>query len=132
MASNNLPDNDSRCLLLVEDEHQQRETLVMLFESEGYRVHATDSAETALELLSKTAPDLVVTDVKLIGMDGFTFFEKVRSGQAAEKIPFIFMTAYNDAGTIERVKQFGSVEYITKPFDLEDLLRIVRERSLPS
>ena len=110
----------------------QRETLVMLFESEGYRVHATDSAETALELLTKIRPDLIVTDVKLTGMDGLSLFEKVRLDPASGRIPFIFMTAYNDAGTIEKVKGFGQVEYITKPFDLEDLLRLVRERSFPA
>lgn len=131
METNDLHESASPCLLLVEDEHQQRETLVMLFESEGYRVHATDSAEVAMELLAKRKPDLVVTDVKLTGMDGITFFERVRGGGNGHTIPFIFMTAYNDLDTIERVKGHGMVEYITKPFDLEELIRLVRERSTP-
>lgn len=118
----------TKFLILVEDEPDQRETLVMLFENEGYRVSATDSAEAAIELLSEQRPDLVVTDVKLTGMDGITFFEKVRqTGRNGETIPFIFMTAYNDSRAIEKVKRFGNVEYITKPFNLEDLLSLIRE-----
>jgi CheY-like chemotaxis protein len=119
-------------LLIVEDEPQQRETLNTLFTAEGYSVRATDSAEKAMELLKSDRPDLVVTDVKLLGMDGISFFEEVRRGEARNPIPFIFMTAYNDLAAIERVKSFGSVEYITKPFDLEKLISLVRSRSRKS
>src|SRR3972149_7051405 len=89
-------------LLIVEDEPQQRDTLDMLFTSEGYSVRSTDSAEKALEMLTASRPDLVVTNVKLLGMDGFSFFEAVRGRGGARPIPFIFMTAYNDPAAIER------------------------------
>jgi CheY-like chemotaxis protein len=116
-------------LLIVEDEPQQRETLAMLFEGEGYSVRATDSAETALAILATHRPDVVVTDVKLTGQkDGISFFEAVRNREDGRHIPFIFMTAYNDAAAIERVKKMGSVDYITKPFNLEDLIALVRAR----
>lgn len=116
-------------LLIVEDEPQQRETLAMLFEGEGYSVRATESAETALDILRHNRPHLVVTDVKLTGMDGITFFESVRKGEEGKDIPFIFITAYNDTAAIARIKTMGAVEYITKPFNLEDLIRLVREKS---
>jgi two-component system OmpR family response regulator len=115
-------------LLIVEDEPQQRETLAMLFEGEGYSVRATDSAETALSILATHRPNIVVTDVKLTGQDGISFFETVRGREDGRDIPFIFMTAYNDSSEIERVKKMGSVEYITKPFNLEDLIALVRTR----
>lgn len=127
---NDLDDESaSTRLLIVEDEPQQRESLAMLFEGEGYQVRATDSAETALQILHNNRPHLVVTDVKLTGMDGITFFESVRSGEHGKDIPFIFITAYNDAAAIARIKTMGSVEYITKPFNLEDLIKLVREIS---
>jgi CheY-like chemotaxis protein len=124
------PDNDDAAprLLIVEDEPQQRETLAMLFEGEGYNVRATESAETAMEILAVHRPDLVVTDVKLTGLDGISFFENVRNTEDGRDIPFIFMTAYNDVAAIERVKKMGSVDYITKPFNLEDLIALVRAR----
>jgi DNA-binding response OmpR family regulator len=115
-------------LLIVEDEPQQRETLAMLFEGEGFNVRATDSAETALHILDTHRPHIVVTDVKLPGMDGITFFENVRSRVDGKHIPFIFMTAYNDVAAIERVKKMGSVDYITKPFNLEELITLVKAR----
>jgi CheY-like chemotaxis protein len=89
-------DDSSPRLLIVEDEPQQRETLAMLFEGEGFNVRATDSAETALDILATHRPSLVVTDVKLTGLDGISFFEIVRSREGGRHIPFIFMTAYND------------------------------------
>lgn len=124
-------DNDAAGmrLLIVEDEPQQRETLAMLFEGEGYSVRATDSAEAALGIIATHRPHLVVTDVKLTGLDGISFFENVRAMEAGRSIPFIFMTAYNDVDAIERVKKMGSVDYITKPFNLEDLITLVRARS---
>ena len=122
--------NETR-LLIVEDEPQQRETLAMLFEGEGYSVRATGSAEAAIDIFRTTRPHIVVTDVKLLGMDGISFFESVRGTDAGRNTPFIFMTAYNDKAAIDRVKQMGSVDYITKPFDLEVLITLVRERSRP-
>ncbi len=130
MTNQNADSNFTK-LLIVEDEPQQRETLAMLFEEEGYSVRATDSAETAMDILRNIRPHLVVTDVKLLGMDGITFFESVRRSEDGKYIPFIFITAYNDVAAIERVKRLGSVDYITKPFNLEDLITIVREKSRP-
>lgn len=121
-------ENGGPRLLIVEDEPQQRETLAMLFEGEGYNVRATDSAETAMDILVTHRPDLVVTDVKLTGLDGISFFENVRGRETGRHIPFIFMTAYNDVAAIERVKKMGSVDYITKPFNLEDLIALVKAR----
>ena len=118
----------ARRLLIVEDEPSQRETLAMLFEGEGYNVRATDSAETALGILATHRPHLVVTDVKLTGLDGISFFENVRSREEGRTIPFIFMTAYNDAAEIERITMMGQVDYITKPFNLEDLITLVNAR----
>ncbi|HLF14782.1 MAG TPA: response regulator [Bacteroidota bacterium] len=127
--TNQNSDSDLPRLLIVEDEPEQRETLAMLFEGDGYSVRATDSAETAMEIIRTTHPHLVITDVKLPGMDGITFFESVRGSKEGRSIPFIFMTAYNDLAAIEHVKQMGSVDYITKPFNLEALVTLVREKS---
>jgi CheY-like chemotaxis protein len=114
-------------VVLVEDEAQQRDILTMLLETEGYEVVAVDSAEKALELLQDLTVHLVITDVKLPDMDGFTFFERVREVNAQPPIPFLFITGYNNPATIERVKSLGAAGYITKPYDLEKLVDIVRK-----
>jgi len=119
-------------ILLIEDEAQQREVLQMMFESEGFQVSTADSAEQAMEYLRETVPQLIVTDVKLGGVDGISMFEQLRKDARFLAIPFIFITGYNDPVAIERVKSFGSAEYVTKPYDLDDLLTRVKNHFPPS
>ena len=114
-------------ILLVEDELEQRAMLAGMLESEGYRVAGVASAEEALDRLKEAKPDMIVTDVKLPGMDGFTLYEKILQQPASRQIPFLFITGYTDQRAIEAVKTLGAVAYITKPYDLEDLLHQVKE-----
>lgn len=118
-------------ILLVEDEHQQRELLTMMLEAEGYEVTATATAEEAFQRLISAPPRLVITDVKLPGIDGFSFFDQARSNKASSRVPFIFITGYNDDQAIERVRRLGALGYITKPYEVEDLLGMVR-RHMPA
>ena len=114
-------------ILFVEDEQQQRESLAMMLEVEGYQVIATESAEQALEHIETTSPDMIVTDVKLPGMDGFALFDRVRDFTQLYRMPFLFITGYNDPKAIERVKRLGAAAYITKPYDLENLLSVIKQ-----
>lgn len=114
-------------ILLVEDEDQQREALSMVFESMGYEISGYESAELALTALAAdVSPDIIITDVKLGGMDGVSFFEQVHADGTYRKIPFIFITGYNDPAAINRLKNLGATAYVTKPYDLESLLVLVR------
>jgi CheY-like chemotaxis protein len=114
-------------LLLVEDEPQQRESLQMVFELEGYAVRSAETAEEALAYLVENRPDILITDVKLPGMDGFSLYQEVRSRQETSQLPTIFITAYNDPKSIEHARQFGASAYITKPYNIEDLLKLIQE-----
>jgi two-component system response regulator GlrR len=120
-----------KTILLVEDEIQQREILQMMFESEGFEVMATSSAEEAFAYLRTAVPQLIVSDVKLGGVDGISMFEQLRKDARLAGIPFIFITGYNDPVAIERVRSFGSAEYVTKPYDLDALLERVRKQLPP-
>jgi two-component system NtrC family response regulator len=119
-------------IMLVEDEVQQREALAMMFESEGYTVLTADSAEAGARHIQETVPDMIVTDVKLPGIDGFTFFDTVRERPPFKHIPFIFITGYNDPAAIESVKKLGAAGYITKPYELEHLITLVKKHLPPS
>ena len=118
-------------ILLVEDEDQQREVLSLLLENEGYRTLCFRSAEEALLELEHIRPDLIITDVKLIGLDGFSLYEKILTMPEFQKTPFIFITGYNDPKAIEAVKVLGAVGYITKPYEVEELLTVVK-KTIPS
>ena len=112
--------------MLVEDESEQLEVLTLMFESEGYTVLSAESAEKALEMLKSSVTHLIVSDVKLPGMDGFSFYDKIREQPSWKRIPFMFITGYNDPISIERVMKLGPIAYITKPYNLEDLMNMVR------
>jgi two-component system response regulator GlrR len=120
-----------KTILLVEDEIQQREILQMMFESEGFEVTSTSSAEEALAHLRTAVPQLIVSDVKLGGVDGISMFEELRKDARLAGVPFIFITGYNDPVAIERVRSFGSADYVTKPYDLDALLERVRKQLPP-
>lgn len=116
-------------ILFIEDEDQQREALLGVMEAEGFTVRAVPSAEQALRQLERETPDMIVTDVKLPGMDGITMYEKIREGLPV--VPFLFITGYNDPRAIDHVRNLGATAYVTKPYELEDLLELIR-KSLPN
>lgn len=123
---------DHPTLLLIEDEAQQREALTLVLESEGYTVVAVPSAEEALQSIRASKPALVVSDIKLTGLDGFTMFEQLRQEPPFRDLPFLFITGYNDLATIENAKRLGAAGYITKPYNLEELVALVRKLLPPS
>jgi CheY-like chemotaxis protein len=122
---------DFPTIVLVEDEDQQREALTMLLEVEGYKVQNFSSAEDALKKIGLSNTTLFISDIKLTGMDGFAFFEGVRSNPTYQNTPFIFISAYNDMNVINAMKVHNHVDYITKPYDLEDFITAVK-KYLPS
>ena len=128
---NNSPIENISTIVLVEDEEQQREVLTMLLEVEGYKVRSASSAEEALKELDGLDFQLFISDVKLTGIDGFAFFSEVRKKPRFQNIPFIFISAYNDKNVIETVKKHNLVDYVTKPYNLEDFIAVVK-KYLPS
>lgn len=107
-------------ILLVEDEENLMEAIRLNLELEGYDVHCSETGTDALEKLRNNRYDLVVMDVMLPGMDGFTVCETIR--KEGNRVPVLFLTA-KSAGT-DRVKglKIGGDDYLTKPFNLEELL----------
>ena len=77
--------------------------------------------------MRESVPDLVLVDIKLPGIDGFDLVAQVVGTKEWEKIPFVFLTAFNDMKARLRAKKLGAAEYITKPFDIEYLVTRIRE-----
>ena len=110
-------------VLIVEDEKKMARLLELNLSEEGYSVHAAPDAETGLRLLRQEKVDLVVTDLKLPGMDGLEFLQAVKRANAA--IPVIVMTAYGTVETAVEAMKAGASDYILKPFSLEEMKLIV-------
>jgi len=115
-------------ILLAEDHWALQQAVKDLLTAEGYRVlAATDGAE-ALDLMRETRPDLIIADVMMPRMDGYELYEKVRENSEWVSIPFIFLTAKAEPEDIIKGKGLGAEDYITKPFNPDELLIVVKAR----
>jgi DNA-binding response OmpR family regulator len=108
-------------LLLVEDEVELVKIVETYFRDEGFDVRTALSGEDAVELLSTFTPDIIVSDVKMGQMDGFSFLEVVRKTPSVKDVPLIFLTIIDDRASVERAVKLGASGYMTKPFDVEEL-----------
>lgn len=109
-------------ILIVEDEEPIRELLRMELETEGFIVDVAANGAEGIDKVKSFRPDLIVCDVMMPVMDGFTMQEKLSQDEKFKDIPLIFLTAKSDKKDIRFGKSIGAEDYITKPFELEDLL----------
>ncbi len=116
------------CVLVVEDYEPLLQAICGTLQEEGYAVlRAVDGAQ-ALQLMEKTRPDLIVSDIMMPRMDGYAFYERVRDRVEWVPIPFIFLTAKAEVSDRLRGKALGVEDYLTKPFDPQELVVAVRAR----
>ncbi len=109
-------------LMVVDDDEVHCDLLSRRLRHHGYRVSMAQDGRLALELIKTEPVDLVLLDVLMPEMDGFTTCERLKADPGTQDIPVIFMTALTDV--IDKVKGFelGAVDYITKPFQQEEVL----------
>jgi two-component system sensor histidine kinase/response regulator len=105
-----------------------RDIISLFLEDEGYRVLQSTDGEAALSVLQMIKPDLIVSDVMMPGMDGLTFYEQVRADAGLSHIPFIFLTAKGGRDDVRQGMGLGADDYLTKPFEAEELLSAVETR----
>ena len=113
-------------ILIVDDTAANRILLTAILLEAGYGVRAAASGELALRNVQDRAPALVLLDVKMLGMDGFEVCRRLKENTLTRDIPVIFLSALTD--TAAKLKGFalGAVDYITKPFQSDEVLARVR------
>ena len=119
-------------LLIVEDNIALLEGLRDILSLEGFNVLTASNGQDALEQMSTLAPDLIISDIAMPVMDGFTFFQNVRSRQDWLTIPFLFLTARGDRQDILAGKNLGAEDYLVKPLSRDELLTAIRSRLMRS
>jgi two-component system response regulator HydG len=107
-------------ILVVDDESAARLGLQKLLTQDGFSVTDAESGDVALERASETAPDVVLTDLKMPGMDGIELLGKLRASYPA--LPVIVVTAFGDVGSAVTAMRAGADDYLTKPIDYDALL----------
>jgi two-component system NtrC family response regulator len=117
--------NHTTRILLVEDEHLQREMLRDVLEKEGYRVVEAQNVTQALDAARKYEIDLAVLDYKMPGQNGLEVLTQLKSMQP--DLQAIMVTAYGTIETAVEVMKAGAMDYITKPIDLDQLLLLIEK-----
>ncbi|MGB3560611.1 MAG: response regulator [Geitlerinemataceae cyanobacterium] len=113
-------------ILLVDDNPTNLEVLSTIVTHSGFEIAVANDGKSAIELLEYIQPDLILLDVMMPEIDGFEVCRHIKSSPQFAEIPVIFMTALADP--VDKVKglELGAVDYITKPFQYEELVARVR------
>ncbi|HNT75352.1 MAG TPA: hybrid sensor histidine kinase/response regulator [Anaerolineae bacterium] len=119
---------DKKRILVVEDHDLLLLAIRDILEVEGYEVVTATDGVAGLEVMETFTPDLIVADISMPRMDGYQFFEHVREHPEWVPIPFIFLTARAEREDRLRGKALGAEDYITKPFDPQELVVVVSSR----
>jgi two-component system response regulator GlrR len=112
-------------VLIVDDDPDILRLLTFRLEGADYTVESADSAERALARLSVATPQLVITDLRMSGMDGMALFENIHKSNPA--LPVIILTAHGTIPDAVAATQRGVFGYLTKPFDSKELLQQVEK-----
>src|SRR5687768_13151882 len=110
-------------VLIVDDDPAVLNALRRVFSLEGYEVHTADTGETALELVRRENPDLVVLDIMLPGLDGLSVCQRIRRQSL---VPILMLTARDTVPDRVAGLDSGADDYLVKPFSTDELLARVR------
>lgn len=108
-------------LLVVEDESDIAEMLRMYFDGQGYQVNVVSNGADALASTHQNIPNLIILDIILPDMDGYAICQELRSRPRTSHIPIIFLTQKDERSDRISGLELGADDYITKPFDIEEL-----------
>ena len=109
-------------MLIVDDEPLNVDLLRQELDAAGYRTLAAAAGEQALAVAAQARPDLILLDVVMAGIDGYETCRRLKAAEATRSIPVIFLTALKEGFEKVRAFRLGAVDYVTKPFDTEELL----------
>jgi len=118
--------NSRGSILVVDDTPESLRVLEGILQPEGYRVRPANSGELALASIAAQPPDLILLDIRMPDMDGFEVCRRLKADQATSHIPVIFQSAASDLADRLEGLRLGAVDYISKPFQREELLARVK------
>ncbi len=116
-------------ILVVDDELNVRQLLSKVLEKEGYQVYTASDGLEGLELLQTTSIDIIISDIKMPRMTGIEFLHRVK--EMEPEIGFILITAFATMETAIDALKSGAQDYVTKPFDITEILSAVKKLCLP-
>ncbi|NGY87598.1 response regulator [Bacillus megaterium] len=112
-------------ILIVDDQYGIRILLTEVLQKEGYTTFQAANGFQAIDITKEQAPDLVLLDMKIPGMDGIEILKRLKRHD--ETIKVIIMTAYGELDMIQEAKDLGALTHFAKPFDIDEIRKVVRE-----
>ena len=113
-------------ILVVDDEADLVKTIQFSLEAEGYKVLVSYNGEDALNQARKEAPDLILLDIMLPKLDGYKVCRLLKFDEQYKNIPILMLTAKTQEKDKLLGKETGADEYVTKPFDMDELMKKVK------
>ena len=117
---------DLPCILIVDDAPENLEVLERFLKSKGYRTRPVPSGKLALQAAESDPPDLILLDIHMPEIDGYEVCRQLKENEKLRDVPVLFLSALSE--TMDKVKAFqvGGVDYVTKPFEFEEVLSRVK------
>ena len=117
----------SKRILVVEDQPDSRQIIRDMLSGADYEIIEAENGEEALTAIEKQRPDLILMDIQLPIMDGYTATNQIKADPALRSIPIIAVTSYALAGEEKKARAAGCDDYVTKPFSPRQLLGKIRQ-----
>jgi PAS domain S-box-containing protein len=118
--------NNRGTILVVDDTAESLRTLTGILQPAGYTVRPANSGDLALASIAAQPPDLILLDIRMPGLDGFEVCRRLKGAESTRNIPVIFQSAATDLADRLEGLRLGAVDYVTKPFQREELLARVK------
>jgi two-component system chemotaxis response regulator CheY len=113
-------------ILTVDDSKTMRDMVSFTLRKAGFEVGEAEDGKVALTVLAGSKFDLIITDLNMPIMDGLTMIRELRKNPAQAGVPILFLTTESDAGIKAQAKAAGATGWLTKPFDPDQLIKIVQ------
>lgn len=117
-----------KTILLIEDDRALRENTEELLELSGYSVMTAPNGKIGIQMAKENNPDIIVCDIMMPEIDGYGVLENLSSDEKTNQIPFIFLSAKTEHKEIRKGMDLGADDYLTKPFEEEDLISAIESR----
>jgi len=115
--------SEQKEILIIDDEQMILEMLDQILSSAGYQVHAALGGQQGLELYDQHPVDLVLTDIKMPGIDGYCLLKEVKAKNPNARV--VLMSGYSNDFSIREAIELGADEFIVKPFRRNDILQVL-------
>lgn len=114
-------------ILIVDDDAKTRKLLRVVLQNFGYEIIEAENGKQGIKLAKENIPDLILMDIEMPVMDGMSAFKVIRADESTKNIPVIALTSYAMKGDKEKFLAEGFDNYISKPIDVKEFLKIVKK-----